>query len=95
MHIKALNYLMLSDLVTVITPCLKSVLLMWFILELMKCLFCNLLIVISLFLSSYVDPEAVIGCEDGKVRVFDLYSRKCSQIIKYDSVSLLCACFVH
>nr|XP_016475416.1 PREDICTED: F-box/WD-40 repeat-containing protein At3g52030-like isoform X3 [Nicotiana tabacum] len=37
----------------------------------------------------YVDPEAVIGCDDGKVRVFDLYSRKCSQIIKYDSVSYL------
>lgn len=32
---------------------------------------------------SYVDPEAVVGCEDGKVRVFDMYSRKCSQIIKY------------
>lgn len=44
---------------------------------------------ISLLLSSYVDPEAVIGCEDGKVRVFDLYSRNCSQIVKYDSVSLL------
>ena len=32
---------------------------------------------------SYVDPEAVVGCEDGKARVFDMYSRKCSQIIKY------------
>ncbi|KAL7083647.1 hypothetical protein ACP275_14G176100 [Erythranthe tilingii] len=30
----------------------------------------------------YVDPHAVIGCEDGKVRVFDMYSRKISQIIK-------------
>lgn len=35
------------------------------------------------FLSSYVDPQAVVGCEDGKVRVFDMYSRKISQIIKY------------
>ncbi|XP_012852171.1 PREDICTED: F-box/WD-40 repeat-containing protein At3g52030-like [Erythranthe guttata] len=30
----------------------------------------------------YVDPHAVIGCEDGKVRVFDMYSRKISQINK-------------
>ncbi|XP_059651912.1 F-box/WD-40 repeat-containing protein At3g52030 isoform X2 [Cornus florida] len=30
----------------------------------------------------YVDPEAVVGCEDGTARVFDMYSRKCSQIIK-------------
>lgn len=32
---------------------------------------------------SYCDPEAVVGCEDGTVRVFDMYSRKCSQIIRY------------
>ena len=32
---------------------------------------------------SYVDPEAVVGCEDGTVRLFDMYSRKCSRIIKY------------
>ncbi|KAL3814785.1 hypothetical protein ACJIZ3_016053 [Penstemon smallii] len=30
----------------------------------------------------YVDPLAVVGNEDGKVRVFDMYSRKISQIIK-------------
>ncbi|KAG8363634.1 hypothetical protein BUALT_Bualt19G0042900 [Buddleja alternifolia] len=30
----------------------------------------------------YVDPQAVVGCKDGRVRVFDLYSRKVSQIIK-------------
>lgn len=35
------------------------------------------------YVSSYVDPHAVVGCEDGKVRVFDMYSRKISQIIKY------------
>ncbi|CAL5330690.1 unnamed protein product [Camellia sinensis] len=29
----------------------------------------------------YVDPEAVVGCEDGTVRLFDMYSRKSSQII--------------
>ncbi|KAM3358333.1 F-box/WD-40 repeat-containing protein isoform X1 [Capsicum galapagoense] len=38
----------------------------------------------------YVDPEAVIGCEDGKVRVFDLYSRKCSQIIKMHQGPVTC-----
>jgi len=32
---------------------------------------------------SYVDPEAVVGCDDGAVRVFDMYSRRCSQIIRY------------
>ncbi|KAL9421030.1 hypothetical protein AB3S75_038571 [Citrus x aurantiifolia] len=30
----------------------------------------------------YFDPEAVVGCEDGTARVFDMYSRKCSQIIR-------------
>lgn len=32
---------------------------------------------------SYNDPEAVVGCEDGTARLFDMYSRKCSQIIRY------------
>ncbi|KAL2491636.1 F-box/WD-40 repeat-containing protein [Abeliophyllum distichum] len=41
----------------------------------------------------YVDPLAVIGCEDGKVRVFDMYSRKCSQIIKMHSGSVTCLSF--
>ncbi|XP_070043235.1 F-box/WD-40 repeat-containing protein At3g52030 isoform X2 [Nicotiana tomentosiformis] len=41
----------------------------------------------------YVDPEAVIGCEDGKVRVFDLYSRKCSQIIKMHEGPVTCLAF--
>ncbi|GAA0174439.1 hypothetical protein LIER_27829 [Lithospermum erythrorhizon] len=31
----------------------------------------------------YIDPHAVVGCEDGRARVFDMYSRKCSQIINY------------
>ncbi|MFQ6626872.1 hypothetical protein Gotur_005823 [Gossypium turneri] len=30
----------------------------------------------------YIDPDAVIGCEDGTARVFDMYSRTCSRIIK-------------
>ncbi|XP_060217400.1 F-box/WD-40 repeat-containing protein At3g52030 [Lycium barbarum] len=41
----------------------------------------------------YVDPEAVIGCEDGKVRVFDMYSRKCSQIIKMHQGPVTCLAF--
>ncbi|KAJ6814215.1 F-box/WD-40 repeat-containing protein [Iris pallida] len=30
----------------------------------------------------YTDPEAVVGCEDGSARVFDMYSGSCSQIIR-------------
>lgn len=41
----------------------------------------------------YVDPEAVIGCEDGKVRVFDMYSRKCSQMIKMHPGPVTCLSF--
>ncbi|XP_075474194.1 F-box/WD-40 repeat-containing protein At3g52030 isoform X1 [Primulina tabacum] len=41
----------------------------------------------------YVDPQAVIGCEDGKVRVFDMYSRKISQIIKMHPGSVSSLCF--
>ncbi|CAI9091989.1 OLC1v1027115C1 [Oldenlandia corymbosa var. corymbosa] len=38
----------------------------------------------------YMDPEAMVGCEDGKVRVFDMYSRRCSQIIKMHAGSVTC-----
>ncbi|GAB4832516.1 hypothetical protein Ancab_006537 [Ancistrocladus abbreviatus] len=38
----------------------------------------------------YMDPEAVVGCEDGTVRVFDMYSRKCSEIIRMTSGSVTC-----
>ena len=30
-----------------------------------------------------MDPEAVVGCEDGTVRVCDMYSRSCSRIIRF------------
>ncbi|XP_010545121.1 PREDICTED: F-box/WD-40 repeat-containing protein At3g52030 isoform X2 [Tarenaya hassleriana] len=30
----------------------------------------------------YGDPEAVVGCEDGTARVFDMYSKTCSRIIR-------------
>lgn len=40
----------------------------------------------------YFDPDAVVGCEDGTARVFDMYSRRCSQIIRMHSspISSLC-----
>ncbi|XVF73597.1 hypothetical protein PTKIN_Ptkin12aG0215100 [Pterospermum kingtungense] len=38
----------------------------------------------------YIDPEAVIGCEDGTARVFDMYSRTCSQIIKMHAGPVTC-----
>ncbi|XP_030465575.1 F-box/WD-40 repeat-containing protein At3g52030 isoform X1 [Syzygium oleosum] len=38
----------------------------------------------------YLDPEAVVGCEDGTVRVFDMYSRKCSRIIRMHSAPVTC-----
>ncbi|KAL2230436.1 F-box/WD-40 repeat-containing protein At3g52030 [Sesamum indicum] len=41
----------------------------------------------------YEDPQAVVGCEDGKVRVFDMYSRKISQIIKMHPGAVSCLSF--
>ncbi|KAJ9174559.1 hypothetical protein P3X46_013194 [Hevea brasiliensis] len=38
----------------------------------------------------YLDPEAVVGCEDGTVRVFDMYSRKCSKIIRMHPEPVTC-----
>ncbi|CAM8963964.1 unnamed protein product [Rhodiola kirilowii] len=38
----------------------------------------------------YTDPEAVVGCEDGTARVFDMYSRTCSRIIRMHASSLTC-----
>lgn len=42
------------------------------------------------FCMRYIDPEAVVGCEDGTARVFDMYSRKCSQIIRLRSGPITC-----
>ncbi|XP_074567882.1 F-box/WD-40 repeat-containing protein At3g52030 [Curcuma longa] len=39
---------------------------------------------------SYIDPEAVIGCEDGRVHVFDMYSGKCSRIFRVHSGPVTC-----
>ncbi|XP_078158445.1 F-box family protein with WD40/YVTN repeat doamin [Carex rostrata] len=39
---------------------------------------------------SYVDPEVVIGCDDGRARVFDMYSRNCTRIIRLQSGPLSC-----
>lgn len=38
----------------------------------------------------YVDPEAVVGCEDGRARVFDMYSRKWSKIVKIHDGPVTC-----
>ncbi|XP_058089913.1 F-box/WD-40 repeat-containing protein At3g52030 isoform X1 [Magnolia sinica] len=38
----------------------------------------------------YIDPEAVIGCEDGTARVFDMYSQRCSRIIRMHSGPITC-----
>ncbi|CAN1822928.1 F-box/WD-40 repeat-containing protein At3g52030 [Linum perenne] len=38
----------------------------------------------------YFDPDAVVGCEDGTARVFDMYSRQCSRIIKMHPESVSC-----
>ncbi|KAK6261007.1 hypothetical protein SCA6_015481 [Theobroma cacao] len=42
------------------------------------------------FFNRYTDPEAVIGCEDGTVRAFDMYSRTCSRIIKMHAGPVTC-----
>ncbi|WVZ53830.1 hypothetical protein U9M48_004720 [Paspalum notatum var. saurae] len=39
---------------------------------------------------SYADPEVVIGCEDGRVFVFDMYSRSCSSIYRLHSSPVTC-----
>ncbi|XP_027340633.1 F-box/WD-40 repeat-containing protein At3g52030 isoform X2 [Abrus precatorius] len=40
----------------------------------------------------YFDPEAVVGCDDGAVRIFDMYSRTCSQIIRMHYAPITCLC---
>ncbi|KAL3651886.1 hypothetical protein CASFOL_004888 [Castilleja foliolosa] len=41
----------------------------------------------------YVDPHAVVGCEDGKVRIYDMYSRNISHIIKMHPGAVSCLSF--
>ncbi|KAF9592789.1 hypothetical protein IFM89_017359 [Coptis chinensis] len=38
----------------------------------------------------YIDPEAVVGCGDGTARVFDMYSKKCSRIIRMHGGPVTC-----
>ncbi|XP_078447311.1 F-box family protein with WD40/YVTN repeat doamin isoform X2 [Wolffia australiana] len=38
----------------------------------------------------YLDPDAVVGCEDGRSRVFDMYSGSCSKIIRMHSGPVTC-----
>ncbi|KAF5736469.1 hypothetical protein HS088_TW14G00611 [Tripterygium wilfordii] len=40
----------------------------------------------------YFDPEAIVGCEDGAVRVFDMYSRTCSRIIRMHAAPVTSLC---
>lgn len=40
----------------------------------------------------YSDPEAMVGCDDGAVRVFDMYSRRCTQIIRMHDAPITCLC---
>ncbi|XP_022149896.1 F-box/WD-40 repeat-containing protein At3g52030 isoform X2 [Momordica charantia] len=40
----------------------------------------------------YFDPEAVVGCEDGTAHVFDMYSRRCSRIIRMLPGPVTCLC---
>ncbi|RYR44063.1 hypothetical protein Ahy_A08g040437 isoform C [Arachis hypogaea] len=44
------------------------------------------------FVSFYFDPEAMVGYDDGAIRVFDMYSRSCSQIIRMHSAPVTCLC---
>ncbi|XP_057522017.1 F-box/WD-40 repeat-containing protein At3g52030 isoform X1 [Amaranthus tricolor] len=38
----------------------------------------------------YMDPDAMVGCQDGTVRVFDMYSSTCSQIIRMGDSGINC-----
>uniref|UniRef100_A0A803LC29 F-box domain-containing protein n=1 Tax=Chenopodium quinoa TaxID=63459 RepID=A0A803LC29_CHEQI len=40
--------------------------------------------------SGYMDPEAMVGCADGTVRVFDMYSKSCSRIIRMHASQVNC-----
>ncbi|MED6136564.1 hypothetical protein PIB30_057187 [Stylosanthes scabra] len=40
----------------------------------------------------YFDPEAMVGYDDGAVRVFDMYSRSCSKIMRMHSAPVTCIC---
>jgi len=39
---------------------------------------------------SFADPEVVIGCEDGRAFVYDMYSRSCSSIYRLHSSPVTC-----
>ncbi|ONM19515.1 F-box/WD-40 repeat-containing protein [Zea mays] len=39
---------------------------------------------------SFADPEVVIGCEDGRAFVYDMYSRSCSRIYRLHSSPVTC-----
>ncbi|KAG0461083.1 hypothetical protein HPP92_021380 [Vanilla planifolia] len=38
----------------------------------------------------YMDPEAVVGCDDGRAHVFDMYSGRCTRIIWMHGAPISC-----
>ncbi|XP_020589015.1 F-box/WD-40 repeat-containing protein At3g52030 [Phalaenopsis equestris] len=38
----------------------------------------------------YIDPEAVVGCDDGRAHVFDMYSGRCTRIIRMHGAPVSC-----
>jgi hypothetical protein len=46
------------------------------------CVYKDIFLLTLICLCSYADPEVVIGCEDGRAVVYDMYSRSCSRIFR-------------
>lgn len=42
----------------------------------------------------YADPEAAIGCRDGTIRIFDMYSSQCSRIFRQHGGAVTCLSMV-
>lgn len=42
----------------------------------------------------YADPEAAIGCRDGTIRIFDMYSNQCSRIFRQHGGAVTCLSIV-
>lgn len=42
----------------------------------------------------YADPEAAIGCGDGTIRIFDMYSSQCSRIFRQHGGAVTCLSIV-
>jgi hypothetical protein len=42
-----------------------------------------------LYCMRYADPELAVGCADGSMRVYDLYSGRCSRLFRLQNFLLL------